>query len=43
MMLGGFDKLTTSGYADVVLLTFPLAIFTDMSGSAFRTLHRRFP
>jgi hypothetical protein len=27
----------------VILLTFPLAILTDMRGSALWTLHRRFP
>jgi hypothetical protein len=39
----GVNKLTPAGYTDVILLTFPLAIFTDVSGSTFRTLHRRLP
>ncbi len=37
------DKLATARDANVVLFTFSLAILTDMSRSAFRTLHRRFP
>ena len=39
----GSDKLTTASYTDVILLTLPFAVFTDMSGSTFRTLHRTFP
>jgi hypothetical protein len=35
------DKLTTTAYADVILLTFFLAILTDMSGTTLRTLHCR--
>jgi hypothetical protein len=37
------DKLTTALNADVVLLTFLLAILTDVSGSTLRTLHCRLP